>query len=95
MSSEGFAVGHFRDRVEVVITGLWSEQAAEPIRSGEADRLVLNYSHGFAERDLEFIRGLPVRQLIILDRRLTSLAPLNTLLERVLKLGALTQCREA
>lgn len=81
MSAQAFAVGHFRDHVEVVVTGPWTEQAAEPILSGEADRLVLNYAHGFAETDLEFLRELPLRQLVVLDRRLTSLAPLEGLSE--------------
>ncbi len=40
---------------------------------------MLNYAHGFSEPDLEFLRGLPVRQLVILDRRLESLAPVHAL----------------
>lgn len=79
MRGQGFAVGQFRDRVEVVVTGPWSGQVAELVVSGEVDRVVLNYALGFAERDLDFLRGLPVRQLVILDRRLTSLEPVHAL----------------
>lgn len=79
MSAEHFAIGRFRDRVEVVVTGPWTIDAAVPILSGEADRLVLNYALGFEERDLEFLRGLPVRQLVVIDRRIASLDPLGSL----------------
>jgi hypothetical protein len=74
-----FAVGHFPDRVELTLTGRWTADASRAIESGEADRLVLNYAHGFSEPDLNFLRGLPVRQLVILDRRLTSLTPISDL----------------
>lgn len=79
MSAQGFAVGYFRDHVEVVVTGPWTAKAAEPILSGQADRLILNYALGFVEPDLEFLRGLPLRQLVVLDRRLSSLAPIADL----------------
>jgi internalin A len=78
-SQQEFAVGRFPDRVEVVVTGRWTADASRLFESGEADRLVLNYAHGFGETDLEFLRGLPVRQLVVLDRRLGSLAPLSDL----------------
>jgi hypothetical protein len=79
MSQQEFAIGHFPDRVEVVVTGRWTADAAGPFESGEADRLVLNYAHGFSEPNLEFLRGLPVRQLVVLDRRLESLDPISAL----------------
>ncbi|WP_109507885.1 hypothetical protein [Nocardioides speluncae] len=74
-----FAVGRFPDRVEVTLTGRWTADAGRLIESGEADRLVLNYAHGFSEPDLGFLRGLPVRQLDVVDRRLTSLTPISEL----------------
>lgn len=77
----GFAIGRFHDRVEMVVTGPWTDRAAEAVRSGAVDRVVLNYAHGFAEPDLEFLRDLPIRQLIILDRRLNSLEPVAALSE--------------
>lgn len=78
-TTRDFVVGHFPDRVEVLVTGRWSEGAAEPFRSGEADRLVLNYAHGFADEDLDFLHGLPIRQLVIVDRRLASLEAVHSL----------------
>lgn len=74
-----FAVWRFPDRVEVTLTRRWTVEVSRMFESGEADRLVLNYALGFSEPDLEFLRGLPIRQLVILDRRLTSVTPINEL----------------
>lgn len=79
VSQEGFAVGQFPDRVEVMVTGRWTDKAARLFESGEADRLVLNYAHGFSEPNLEFLQGVPVRQLVVVDRRLQSLEPISAL----------------
>lgn len=73
--SSEFAIGRFPDRSEVVVTGPVGKDVARVLESGEADRLVLNYAHGFNEPNLEFLRELPVRELVIVDRRLTSLSP--------------------
>lgn len=77
--SPGFAVGRFDDRVEIVVTGAWSDDAAEAIRANNADRLVLNYALGFGEPSLDFIRDLPIRQLVLLDPRLPDLGPVYDL----------------
>lgn len=67
------------DAVEVVVTGRWSAGAAEAFTSGRAQRLVLNHALGFDEPDLGFLEGLPVRELVLIDRRIDSLAAVHTL----------------
>ncbi|GAB2583260.1 leucine-rich repeat domain-containing protein [Microlunatus antarcticus] len=69
----------FDDRHEVVVTGPWTHEMAEAVESGVADRVVLNHALGFAEPDLRFLEHLPIRELKILDRRITDLAPVSTL----------------
>ena len=67
------------DAVEVLVTGRWSTGAAEAFTSGRARRLVLNHALGFDETDLDFLDGLPVRELVLIDRRVSSLAPVHEL----------------
>ncbi len=67
------------DAVEMVVTGRWTRQAAETVRSGRVDRLVLNYALGFDEPTLGFLDGLPLRELVILDPRLPDLEPVYSL----------------
>lgn len=73
----------FDDRHEVVVTGPWTEEMAEAVRTGVADRVVLNHALGFEERDLHFLEYLPIRELVVLDRRITDLAPVYTLAPRL------------
>ena len=69
----------FDDRREVVVTGPWTPEMVEAVESGVADRVVLNHALGFEEPDLRFLEHLPVRELVVLDRRITDLAPVHTL----------------
>jgi hypothetical protein len=63
-----------------VVTGPWSEEAADVLGRGEADGLVLNYARGFSERGLGFLDGgLGVRRLDLLDRQMTDLTPIERL----------------
>lgn len=81
MTGEGFAIRNLDDRTEMVVTGSWSPRAADAIGAGSVDRLVLNYAHGFRESDLGFLVGLPVRQLVIVDRRIEDLEALGAISE--------------
>lgn len=65
--------------VEMVLTGRWSSEAEGEFSRKAVDRLVLNYALGFEEVHLEFLRNLPLRELVILDRRLTDLDPVYSL----------------
>ncbi|MGL5825496.1 MAG: hypothetical protein ACRCYU_11890 [Nocardioides sp.] len=75
----GVVVSDRGDAVEMVVTGPWSAEAAAAVREGGVDRLVLNYALGFDEPSLEFLEGLPLRELVILDRRLSDLDPVYSL----------------
>lgn len=76
----------FDDRREVVVTGPWTPEMAEAVESGVADRVVLNHALGFEEPDLRFLEHLPVRELKVLDRRITDLSPVYTLAPRLERL---------
>ena len=69
----------FDDRHEVVITGAWSTEMTHAVVSGVADRVVCNYALGFDEPDLRFLEYLPVKQVVILDPRITDIDPIYTL----------------
>jgi hypothetical protein len=63
---------------DVVVTGPWSEGAAQALVAGRADGLVLNYARGFVGHDLDFLAGgLPVRRLEVLHRGITDLSPIE------------------
>lgn len=61
------------------MTGRWSDAAREALLAGEAESLWLNYARGYSEPDLEFLEDLPVRRLLIIDRKLGHLEPLSRL----------------
>ncbi len=64
----------------LVVTGPWSDAAAQALARGDADGLVLNYARGFEGADLEFLdEGLGVRRLDLLDRGISDLAPIARL----------------
>lgn len=69
----------FDDRHEVVVTGPWNAEMVQAVETGVADRVVLNYALGYDEPDLYFLQYLPIRELVILDRRITDLRPVYTL----------------
>ena len=76
----------FDDRHEVVVTGPWTQEMVEAVESGVADRVVLNHALGFEEPDLRFLEHLPIRELVVLDRRISDLAPVYTLASRLERL---------
>jgi len=75
----GMVVSDRGDAVELVVTGAWTDEAASAVGQGGVDRLVLNYALGFNEPSLAFLEGLPIRDLVILDPRLTELEPIYSL----------------
>jgi hypothetical protein len=64
----------------LVVTGPWSEAAAQVLARGEADGLVLNYARGFSGASLDFLDdGWPLRRLSVLDRSIVDLDPIGRL----------------
>lgn len=64
----------------LVVTGRWSRQTEDALTHGEADGLVLNYSRGFCESNLEFLAPhWSVRRLDVLDRKILDLEPVGRL----------------
>ncbi|GAA0973571.1 hypothetical protein ENKNEFLB_00465 [Nocardioides aquaticus] len=88
--TSGFSEGELGGVVEVVLQGRWTPAAAEPFTSGRAQRLVVNHALGADEPDLGFLEGLPVRELVVLDRRVRSLKPVEALGANLSKLSVTT-----
>ncbi|WP_175558434.1 hypothetical protein [Arthrobacter sp. ok362] len=82
-----FTLEDTREGVDLVVTGDWSRDARECLMDGRADGLVLNYAKGFHERDLQFVRGLPIRRLHLLARTMKDLAPVYSLADRLVSLS--------
>jgi internalin A len=57
-----FVLEQTPEGVDLVVTGAWSDKARDALLAGRADGLDLNYARGFLERDLGFIKGLPLRR---------------------------------
>lgn len=64
---------------DLVVTGEWTSEAQQALEAGLADRLVLNYARGFWPQPLDFLRGLPLRKLVLLDRSVTDLHAIYSL----------------
>jgi hypothetical protein len=80
MPGVGYSVGARVDGVvEMVVTGAWSGAARDAFVGAGAGSLVLNYALGFDAPDLGFLRGLAVRRLVVIDRRVRSLEPVYEL----------------
>lgn len=77
--TQPFTEGDRGDVVEVVLTGPWVDEAAEPFTSGRAQRLVINHALGAEATDLGFLTGLPVSELTVIDRRVSDLKAVESL----------------
>jgi hypothetical protein len=75
-SGPGFRIEDTPDGTALIATGLWTPEAADVLRQGAIDSLILGYTAGFNEGNLEFLESWPLRRLRILDRSLTDLGPL-------------------
>src|SRR4051812_10108157 len=64
----------------LVLTGRWSNAAAQELASGEINGLVLNYARGFREGSLDLLdERWPLRRLSVLDRSIVDLDPIGRL----------------
>jgi hypothetical protein len=86
-ASNGFAVREWAGTIEMAVVGPWSDEAASAFECENVDRLILNTTLGFDEPSLDFLTGLPVRELDIRDSRVNSegLEPLYSLSETLVK----------
>jgi hypothetical protein len=79
-SGSGYVFEEEAEGRALVVTGPWSDEAAEAMVRGEADGLTLNYARGFVGSDLGFLdSGLGVRRLKLLDRGIADLGPIARL----------------
>lgn len=63
----------------LVVTGLWSEGAAQALMRREADGLVLNHARGFSGSLDLLDDGWQLRRLSVLDRSIIDLDPIGRL----------------
>lgn len=68
----------FSGHTEMVVSGSWTEDESRAVLAGH-DHVVLNYALGYESGPLDPIAGLPIRDLMILDRRLEDVSPILTL----------------
>lgn len=88
MSADLYVFDDAPEGRSLVVTGAWSPEAAESLKRGEADGLVLNYARGFTEHSLEFLEaGWGVRRLRVLDRSIEDLTPIGRLSESLEELS--------
>ncbi len=66
---------------------------AQCFHNGLADGLTLNYARGFQERNLSFLKGLPIRRLTILARTMSDLDPVYELATTLTELSVETDER--
>jgi hypothetical protein len=72
-----FVIEDMPDGRNLVVTGRWTRQAEAALKQGEVDGLYLNYARGYSEPDLSFVDAWPIRRLLLIDRSLTDLSPLE------------------
>jgi hypothetical protein len=68
---------------ELVANGRWTREAAEALTDPHVIGLVLSYTSGFSEPDLEFLEPWSIRRLVVLDRQRTDLSPVQRLADSV------------
>jgi hypothetical protein len=78
-SSPQFVIEDMPEGRTLVVTGAWTSEAERVVKSGEVDRLWLNYARGYTQPDLSFLDAWPVRGLLLIDRKVTDLQPLERL----------------
>ena len=79
----GFRVERGERGDTLVVVGQWNREAQTIIESGLVDGLDLNYTKGFKDVDLQFVKAWPIRRLELLARTVTDLSPLHRLGERL------------
>jgi internalin A len=77
--NRGFLIEDLPEGRTLVVTGSWTAKAQAALGRSDVDGVWLNYARGFSEPDLSFVGEWPIRRLLVLDRKITDLAPLARL----------------
>jgi internalin A len=89
----GFEFDPNPDGLSLVVTGRWTDRAAEALRRTEVTGLTLNYARGFQEHNLDFLGEWPIKELRILARTLDDLTPVYRLADTLERLSVETAPR--
>lgn len=79
--------------LEADVVGPWSRADEREIRKRHIKSLVLNYAHGYQEKDLTFISGLDIERLFILSRTTSNHEPIYELADTLVELTVTTDPR--
>ncbi|MBF4600565.1 hypothetical protein ITJ55_07060 [Frigoribacterium sp. VKM Ac-1396] len=79
--------------LEADIVGPWTKADERKMRKRGITGLVLNYAHGYQERNLDFISGLQLERLIILSRTTSDHEPIYDLADTLIELNITTDPR--
>jgi len=82
-----FVIEDQPDGRNLVVTGRWSRKTEAALERPDVDGLDLNYARGYSEPDLSFVDAWPIRRLLLIDRSLTDLSPLERLGQTVERLS--------
>lgn len=75
----GYSLQQTPEGVRLFVNGPWNAEMETLVASGRIHELWLNYAHGFAEPDLEFLRPWPLSELLVLAGWITDLSPIERL----------------
>ncbi len=75
----GFNVELWPEGLNLDCIGPWTSEANEVLRSGRARGLTLSYTSGIVEQSLDFIEDWPLEWVIVIDRTLKDISPLQRL----------------
>ena len=78
-SGPGYLIEEASAGQTLVVTGDWSEAAADVLASGEVQGLNLNYAKGYREHSLDFLREWPLRRLDVVARTIKDIEPIYRL----------------
>ena len=76
---DGYSLEQTDEGVRLFVNGPWNTEMESLVQNGRILELVLNWAHGFAEPDLEFLRPWPLPRLLVIARWITDLSPITRL----------------
>ena len=76
---DGYVIEEHPAGITLVVTGRWTSAATTAVQRPDVTGVSLNHAHGYHEPDLSFIEAWPIKDLLVLDRTISDLAPLARL----------------